>query len=143
MIEGYKIGFNKADMDFSIIHGFLSSSYWAKGIPEETLLSAIENSLCFGVFTSSGNQIGFARVITDFATFGYLADVFILESYRGKGLCKWLMEVIVAHPNLQNFRRFILATRDAHGLYRKFGFKELSHPETFMESWQPNVYQNL
>lgn len=142
MIEGYRISFNKADMDFSIIHSFLSSSYWAKGIPKEILQTAIENSLCFGVFTNSGNQVGFARVVTDFATFGYLADVFILESHRGKGLSEWLMKVIFAHPNLQNFRRFTLATRDAHGLYRKFGFKELAHPETFMENWVPNVYQN-
>jgi len=142
VIEGYKISSNKADMDFSTIHSFLYSSYWAKGIPKETLQAAIENSLCFGVFTNSGNQVGFARVVTDFATFGYLADVFILESYRGKGLSKWLMEVIFAHPKLQNFRRFTLATRDAHGLYRKFGFKELAYPETFMENWAPNVYQN-
>ena len=141
MIEGYKISSNKTDMDFSVIHNFLSSSYWAKDIPEEILRTAIENSLCFGVFTISENQVGFARVVTDFATFGYLADVFILEEHRGKGLSKWLMEVIFSHPNLQNFRRFTLATRDAHGLYRKFGFKDLAHPEIFMENWVPNAYQ--
>lgn len=143
MIEGYKISANRSDMDFSTIHQFLSSSYWAKGIPKELMQTALENSLCFGVFADSGGQVGFARVVTDYATFGYLADVFILDGHRGKGLSKWLMKVIFSHPNLQNFRRFTLATRDAHGLYRKFGFKELAHPESFMENWAPNVYQNL
>jgi N-acetylglutamate synthase-like GNAT family acetyltransferase len=128
-------------MNLSVIHDFISSSYWAIGIPLETLKTAIENSLCFGVFTNEGAQVGFARVITDTATFAYLADIFILEAHRGKGLSKWLMTVIMSHPHLQNLRRISLATRDAHELYKQFGFQALANPQTFMEVWRPDVYK--
>lgn len=126
--------------DITLIHQFLSRSYWSEGIPREIVERSIENSLCFGVFENS-EQVGFARVITDRATFAYLADVFILESHRGRGLGKLLMECISKHPQLQQLRRWMLATRDAHDLYAKFGFKPLARPERFMELHQPDVYK--
>lgn len=126
--------------DITLIHQFLSRSYWSEGIPREIVECSIENSLCFGVFEKS-EQVGFARVITDRATFAYLADVFILESHRGRGLGKLLMECISKHPQLQQLRRWMLATRDAHDLYAKFGFKPLARPERFMELHQPDVYK--
>jgi len=141
-MNGYSISTNLADMDIAVIHGCISNSYWAKGIPISVLEKAISNSLCFGVFTDSGQQVGFARLITDSATFAYLADVFILEAHRGKGLSKWLMENVIAHPDLQGLRRITLSTKDAHGLYEKYGFKPLANPQTFMEAWKPAVYQN-
>ncbi|OZG70204.1 GNAT family N-acetyltransferase [Hahella sp. CCB-MM4] len=140
MIEGYKISTNHDDMDVSVIHGFISRSYWASGIPMETMSRAIKNSLCFGVFLDTGEQVGFARMITDEATFAYLADVFVLEEHQGKGLSKWLMKTIIEHPKLQGFRRMVLATRDAHALYEQFGFRALANPQTFMELWVPDVY---
>ncbi|WP_442871886.1 GNAT family N-acetyltransferase [Colwellia sp. 75C3] len=127
-------------MDLSTIHGYLSQSYWAKNIPLKTMEIAINHSLCFGVFTNSGNQIAFARMITDSATFAYLSDVFVLEEHRGKGISKWLMQEILAHPQLQGIRRMALATSDAHGLYQQFGFKVLGSPASFMELHQPDVY---
>jgi GNAT superfamily N-acetyltransferase len=127
-------------MDIDIIHGYLSRSYWAQGLPRAIVQKCMEGSLCFAVLHGS-QQVGFARVITDKATFGYLADVFILEEYRGKGLSKWLMEIIFGHPELQNFRRFLLSTRDAHGLYRQYGFKELVAPENWMQIHNPEVYK--
>lgn len=140
-VAGYHISSKKSDLDFNVIHSFISNTYWAKGIPAETLKRAIDNSICFGVFTEQNEQVGFARVVTDMATFAYLADVFILDAHRGKGLSKWLMQEIVAYPDLQNLRRFALATRDAHGLYEQFGFSALSDPDTFMEKWVSDVYQ--
>ena len=139
---GYKISTNKDELDIDAIHDFISRSYWAEGIPKETLAKAIKNSLCFGIFTSSGSQVGFARMITDSATFAYLADVYVLEGHRGKGLSKWLMKEILAHPDLQGLRRINLATRDAHSLYEKFGFKPLSSPQKVMEIIRPDVYKN-
>ena len=121
-----------------IIHGFLVRSYWAEGIPRETVERSIANSLCFGVYDGD-KQVGLARVITDYATFAYLADVFIIESHRGRGLSKFLMECIMKHPRLQNFRRFMLATLDAHRLYAKFGFKNPANPARFMEILDPEV----
>ena len=141
MIDGYQINTNTAAMDFDLIYGFISESYWAKGIPRETLKRALSNSLCFGVFTDSGFQIGFARVITDSATYAYLSDVFILKEHRGLGLSKWLIQTILYHPELQGLRRIGLATQDARGLYEQFGFNLLSHPDRFMEIWNPDVYQ--
>jgi len=140
-VAGYHISSKKSDLDFNVIYSFIANTYWAKGIPAETLKRAIDNSICFGVFTEQNEQVGFARIVTDTATFAYLADVFILDAHRGKGLSKWLMQEIVAHPDLQNLRRFTLATRDAHGLYEQFGFSALSHPDTFMEKWVPDIYQ--
>ncbi|SHO54601.1 acetyltransferase [Vibrio quintilis] len=101
---------------------------------------AIANSLCFGVYKDSGEQVGFARMITDKATFAYLSDVFISETHRGAGLSKWLIHEIVSHPELQGLRRIVLATSDAHGLYEQYGFKPIANPEIFMQIWQPDVY---
>ncbi|WP_218567846.1 GNAT family N-acetyltransferase [Pseudomonas cavernicola] len=140
MVEGYRISTNHEDMDLTVIHGFISQSYWASNIPVETMRRAIENSLCFGIFSNSGGQVGFARMITDTATFAYLADVFVLEEHQGKGLSKWLMKVILEYPELQGLRRMVLATKDAHGLYEQFGFKALANPQTFMEIIVPNIY---
>jgi GNAT superfamily N-acetyltransferase len=123
-----------------LIHEYLSHSYWAEGIPRKTVARSMRNSLCFGLLEGS-RQIGFARVITDSATFAYLADVFILEPYRGRGLAKFLMQSILKHPQLQGLRRWVLATRDAHSLYRKFGFMPLAKPDRFMELHNPNVYK--
>jgi GNAT superfamily N-acetyltransferase len=141
LISGYTISSKTKDMDATVIHGYISRSYWAKNIPLPTMKKAIQNSLCFGVFTDSGNQIAFARMVTDSATFAYLADVFVLEEHRGKGISKWIMKNIIEHPNLQGIRRMALATSDAHGLYKEFGFKALNSPESFMELHQPDVYK--
>ncbi|NQZ91155.1 MAG: GNAT family N-acetyltransferase [Moritella sp.] len=141
MDEAYKISANFADMDVDVIHGFISASYWAKGIPMATLRRSLENSLCFGVFTQAGEQVGFARMITDKATFAYLSDVFVLEPHQGKGLSKLLMAAILDHPDLQGLRRMVLATGDAHGLYQQFGFTALAAPEIYMELHTPNLYE--
>lgn len=119
----YLITTHKARSDLEAIYGFLKTSYWASGIPAETVRRSVENSLTFGLFTE-GEQVGFARVVTDYATFAYLADVFVLEPHRRRGLGRWMMEVVFSHPELQGLRRWMLATRDAHGLYRKYGFAD-------------------
>ena len=132
---------DKARLDISVIHGFLSArSYWAIGVPVEIVERSIRNSLCFGMF-KSGRQIGFARVVTDFTTFAWLADVFILEEVRGGGLGKILVATVVAHPELQGLRRFMLGTRDAHKLYEQYGFAPLEFPERFMEIRPVNSYK--
>src|SRR5262245_39004897 len=133
----YIISTDKSLIDLETVHGYLTRSYWAEGVPIEIVKCSIENSLTFGVYKAD-RQIGLARVITDFSTFAYIADVFILEPYRGQGLSKWLMEVIVSHPDLQGLRRWMLATRDAHELYRKYGFTNLSRPERIMERIFPD-----
>jgi GNAT superfamily N-acetyltransferase len=126
-------------LDVGVIHGFLTRSYWAEGIPREKVERSIANSLCFGVYEGD-EQVGFARIITDYETFAYLADVFIIESHRGRGLSKFLMECIVRHPQLQGLRRWMLATLDAHGLYAQFGF-EPATPGRFMQRYNPDVYK--
>jgi GNAT superfamily N-acetyltransferase len=136
----YTITTDPARVDLAVVHGFLTTCYWAKGIPLELVRRSIEHSLAFSVYDGE-RQVGFARVITDYATFAYLGDVFVLESHRGRGLSKWLMEVVVAHPQLQGFRRWVLLTRDAHGLYRQFGFAAVAAPERYMERWTPDIYQ--
>lgn len=145
MISGYRISTQSEEMDIKIIHGYLSHSYWAKNIPIDVVAKAIENSLCFGVFAELDNgeeeQIAFARMITDKATFAYLSDVFVLEEHRGKGISKWLMQEIMDHPQLQGIRRMMLATADAHALYQKSGFKKLSSPDFFMELHHADIYQ--
>ena len=128
----------KFDVEF--IHSFLTRSYWAEGIPREVIKRSIEGALCFGLFEND-RQIGFARMITDKATFAYLADVFIIEEYRGRGLSKWMMEVIMSHPSLQGLRRMMLATRDAHGLYEKFGFTALQNVDRWMQKHDPDIYK--
>lgn len=136
----YEIDTDKRRLDLGAIHRFLSEeAYWAKTRTKEQTLTAIENSLCFGVFRGR-EQVGFARVITDKATFAYIGDVFIIEEHRGKGLSKWLMETIVAQPDLQGLRRWLLATYDAHGLYQQFDFKGLKFPERWMERTAPDAY---
>ncbi len=137
--EGYTISTDRARLDRAAIHGFLQDSYWAKGIPREVVDKSIHNSLCFGLYDGEA-QVGFARVITDFATFAYLADVFVLPSHRGRGLAVWLMEIIRAHPELRGLRRWVLATRDAHALYQKSGFQKLEDPGRFMEIVNREVY---
>ncbi len=127
-------------LDRSLIARFLAGSYWAKGIPREVVDRSIEGSLCFGLYQGK-EQIGFARVITDYATFAYLADVFVMEKSRGEGLGIWMMEVIMGHPRLQKLRRWMLATRDAHGLYEKFGWRSLEKPERMMEIVDPDIYE--
>lgn len=142
-MQGYRISTDKREFDFDVIYQFISNSYWATGMPKAVLKKAIQNSLCFGVFTEEGDQAGFGRVITDSATFAYLSDVFILEAHRGKGLSKWLVSEIIKQPELQGLRRFVLVTQDAHSLYEQFGFRSLAKPERYMEVWDPNVYQKL
>ncbi|MBV8053418.1 MAG: GNAT family N-acetyltransferase [Acidobacteriaceae bacterium] len=127
-------------LDLDLIHGFLTECYWAKGIPIETVRRSIENSLCFGVYTKH-QQVGFARVISDFATYAYIGDVFILESFRGQGLGKWMTQCIMQHPGLQRLRRWSLVTRDGHGLYAHFGFTLLQSPERYMEIHNSDVYR--
>jgi GNAT superfamily N-acetyltransferase len=137
--DEYTISTDKERLNVSLIHNFLSNSaYWAKGRSLEVVKRAIQNSLNFGVY-KDGEQIGFARVVTDYATFAWLADVFILDDYRGHGLSKWLIEVIVSHQQLQGFRRWVLATRDAHELYRRFRFAGLKEPARWMERFDSNV----
>ena len=135
----YLISTDKHLLDLSAIHSFLATSYWAEDIPFETVKKSIDHSLNFGVYIA-GKQVGFARVITDYTTYAYIGDVYILEDFRGRGLSKWLMEVIVTHPDLQGFRRWILLTKDAHGLYKKVGFTGVATPERYMERFFPDVY---
>lgn len=139
--DGYQISSDSQRLDVAAIHAYLTRSYWSPGIPMATVERAIANSLCFGLFHGP-TQIGFARVVTDRATFAYLADVYVLEPHRGKGLSKWLMETVVSHPDMQGLRRFMLGTRDAHGLYRQFGFGELANPARMMEILKSDVYQS-
>ena len=135
-----EISTDKQRLDIEMIHRFLvEESYWAKTRTFEQTKTAIENSLCFGVY-DEGQQVGFARVVSDRATFAYLGDVFILDAYRGRGLSKQLMETIVAHPELQGLRRWLLATKDAHGLYEQFDFASLKFPERWMERTAPDAY---
>ena len=136
----YLVSTDKLKLQIDVVHQFLTTeSYWAKDIPLATVERSIENSLCFGLYHRE-KQIGYARVITDYATFAYLADVFIIKGYRGRGLSKWMMEIIADLPELQNMRRWSLATRDAHSLYSKIGFTPLSKPDIWMEKYVPDFY---
>jgi GNAT superfamily N-acetyltransferase len=136
----FTVSDDPARMDLDVVHGWLATAYWSEGIPREVVARAMAGSLCFGVFRGR-EQVAFARVITDRATFAYLADVFVLEAWRGRGLSKRLMDGIVAHPDLQGLRRWVLVTRDAHGLYAKYGFTPLPNPERWMLRWDPDVYR--
>jgi GNAT superfamily N-acetyltransferase len=138
--DDFVISTDKSRLDRALIQDFLSRSYWAKGIPREIVDRSIENSLCFGLYHGE-KQVGFARVITDFATFAYLADVFVVEDSRAEGLGMRLMNVVMEHPSLKNLRRWMLVTRDAHGLYQKFGWRSLTNPERTMEIVDPDIYE--
>ena len=136
------ISTDPSKLDLDAIHAFLSGAYWAQGIPKDIVARSIRHALCFGVYEGP-RQIGFARVISDYATYAYLGDVFILESHRGRGLGKWLIATILAHPDLQGLRRWSLVTRDAHGLYQKFGFTALKNPERYLELARPDIYKTM
>ena len=139
--DDYTITTNPTKVDLSVVHRYLSEeSYWAKNIPLDTVSRAVQRSTCFSVLHRA-TQVGFARVVSDYATFAYLGDVFILHAHRGKGLSKWLVECIKNHPDLQGLRRWILATADAHQLYGKYGFEPLSAPARWMEIHDPLIYQ--
>lgn len=124
----FEISTDSQPLDIALVHDFLTNSYWARGIPRETVERSLQHSLCFGVYEGK-QQVGFARVLTDRATFAYLADVFVLESHRGRGLARWLMQCILEHPDLKGLRRWALVTRDAHRLYAKVGFRPMSNPD--------------
>lgn len=139
--EKFTISTDKSRLDITYVHEYLANhSYWAENIPLDVVKKSVDGSLCFGIYIGQ-RQIGFARVVSDLACFAYLADVFVDRQYRGLGLSKWLMEIILDHPDLQGLRRFLLATRDAHGLYQQFGFSHLSSPEKWMHIHNPDVYK--
>ena len=140
--RGYVFSNDPARLQVPVIHGFLTRCYWAEGIPEETVRRSLAHSMSFGVYApEDGAQVGFARVITDRATFAYLADVFVLEGHRGRGLAEHLVRLILAEPDLQGLRRFLLATRDAHPLYAKRGFSPVGKPQIWMEIAPSDVYR--
>ena len=139
--EKYLITTDPAAVDIDVVHHYLSTeSYWAKGIPRETVARAVQHSICFSVL-QEGALVGFARVTSDHATVAYMGDVFVLPAHRGRGIATWLMECITSHPDLQGLRRWMLATADAHGLYAKFGFTPMKAPARWMEKHDPDVYK--
>ncbi len=129
----YSVSTDKQHLDITLIHSYLSNSYWAKGVPLSVVKKSIEHSLCFGAYDSDGNQVGFARIITDRATFAYLSDVFVVDDQQGQGIAKLILSTIEQHPDLQGLRRTMLGTVDAHSLYQKFGFKSIQQPEFLMQ----------
>ena len=140
--DGYSLSTDSSRLELDVVHGFLAESYWAAGIPRETVARSIEGSITFGVYHTD-EQVGFARVISDCATFAYLADVFILEAHRGRGLARWMVQCILATPELQGLRRWLLVTRDAHTLYGGLGFTEVKNPEGFMEIVRRDLYRTV
>lgn len=138
-MNDYAISTDKLKLNIDVIHSFLTTSYWAQGILRSTVEQCIKNSLCFGAYYGD-EQVGFARVISDYTTFAYLADVFVVEAHRGNGVSKMIMDEVIKHPQLQGLRRFVLGTRDAHGLYEKYGFTPLKAPDRWMEIHNPDVY---
>ena len=140
MVNGYSISDKKELLNISVIHHFLTNSYWAKNIPIEIVQCSIDNSFCVGVYDETGSQVAFARLITDFATFAYLADVFVLKAHRGKGLSKWIVQFITEHPLFLGLRRIMLVTADAHGLYQQFGFTPITQAENYLCIHRPNIY---
>jgi GNAT superfamily N-acetyltransferase len=132
-VNGYEISTDPARLDLDVIHGFLREAYWSPGVGRDVVERSIAGSLCFGLYAPDGGQAGFARAVTDRATFAWIADVFVLEPHRGQGLAAWLVETVVGHPDLAGLRRVVLATRDAHGLYSSLGFGPLRRPEWWMQ----------
>ncbi|NGN99396.1 GNAT family N-acetyltransferase [Grimontia sp. S25] len=140
-MERFRVSNQLEHMNIDLIHQVISESYWAKDIPKATLEKALAHSLCFGVFDENDTQVAFARMITDRATFAYLGDVFVVGERQGEGIARVLMDSIVAHPDLQGLRRTMLATRDAHGLYEKYGFTPIANPDSLMQIWHPDIYK--
>lgn len=138
--DGYRISLDPADLQLEAIHATLTRSYWSPGIPLATVAKAMQNSVCIGAYAPDGAQVGFARLITDHATFGYLADVFVLEEHRGQGLSRAMVEALLSPPEVQGFRRILLATRDAHGLYEKLGFEPVTDPKPLMQILRKDIY---
>ncbi len=137
----YVVSDDAARIDVDAVHAFIAGSYWGAGIPRETVRRSIEGSLCFGVYHEHDGQVGFARAVTDRATFAYLADVYVLDAHRGQGLGVWLVDFVLRHPELQGLRRWMLMTRDAHSLYERFGFGPLADPSRAMARTDPDVYR--
>jgi GNAT superfamily N-acetyltransferase len=140
-VGDYVISADAKRLDTLAIHGYLRRSYWSEGIPFEIVDRAVKTSLCIGAYDGSGKQVGLVRLISDYATFCYVCDVYVLEPHRGRGLSKAMMAMAFEHPRLQRLRRWNLATLDAHGLYRRFGFSALAHPERHMEITVPDIYK--
>jgi GNAT superfamily N-acetyltransferase len=138
--DGYTVSSDPARLDVDAIHAFLTTCYWSTGIPRETVARALAHSLGFGLYAPDGAQVGFVRVVTDQATFAYLCDVYVRDAHRGRGLGEWLVGFALADPALQGLRRMILATRDAHGLYERFGFGAPKWPNAYMDIVQPDIY---
>lgn len=138
--DGYRLSLDPADLQFDVIHGYLAQSYWSPGIPRDLVEKAARHSLVAGVYGPDGAQVGFARLVTDRATFGYLADVFVLEAHRGKGLSTAMVRALMDLPEVQGFRRLMLATRDAHGVYEKLGWSRVEDPGPFMQILRKGVY---
>jgi GNAT superfamily N-acetyltransferase len=151
--DEYLISDDRARVDLDAVHGFLTTCYWAEGISRELVQRSVEHALAFSLWFEPAasaasdfappraRQAGFARVVSDYATFAYLGDVFVLEEFRGRGLSKWMMQIVVEHPRLQGLRRWSLLTRDAHRLYEGIGFRPLAAPDRWMERWDPEVYR--
>ena len=138
--DGYEIDTDNSRLDLNAIHGFLKTAYWSEDIPRDIVQRSIDHSLCFGLYATNGDQAGFARAVTDRATFAYLGDVFVLPAHQGHGLGNWLVEAVLSHPDVKGLRRLMLATRDAHGLYARFGFTT-PEPGRLMEVRVPNAYR--
>ena len=138
--DGFTVSTDPARLDMDMLHGFLSTCYWSRDIPREVMERSIRGALPFGVYEDR-QQVAFARVVTDMATVAYVGDVFVLEPWRGRGLSRFLMDSIMSHPELQGLRRWLLLTRDAHGLYEKYGFTRLNAPDRWMEKWAPDVHK--
>ncbi|MBS1785654.1 MAG: GNAT family N-acetyltransferase [Acidobacteria bacterium] len=138
--NGYRLSLDPAEFQLDAIHAYLTRSYWSPGIPIELVAKAVQHSVCIGAFAPEGTQVGFARLVTDHATFGYLADVYVLEAHRGKGLSLAMVEALLAPMEVQGFRRIMLATRDAHGLYEKLGFEPVTDPKPLMQILRKDIY---
>lgn len=137
--DGYQVSTDPARLDLDVMHGFLRTAYWSVGVPRHIIERAVAGSMNFGLYREPGGQVGYARVVSDRATFAWICDVFVLEPFRGRGLGRWLISCVMAHPELQDLRRWMLATADAHGLYRPFGFEVPSEPERLMARRRPDA----